>query len=132
MRSNRGFTLIEVLIASLILFFAILTLNAAFKQYTSYRLKQERYANIYISVLSLKDKLENEDLRGFTERKGTINGLSYDITIRPLKNEKNYVYGQTAGSTGNKGQFDITLYKATLVIDGEIFTFFETQYRKTR
>ncbi len=130
MLSNRGFTLIEVLVASLILFIVILTLNAAFKQYTSYRIKQEKYELLYMSVLSLKDKLENEDLSRFSTINGKINGLDYTANVKAVARNRNYVYGFTPKESGNKGAFLITLYKITLKIAGKTFVFYKTQYKK--
>ncbi len=130
MRSNRAFTLIEVLVASIIMFFAILTVNAAFKQYASYKIKQQKYENIYISALSLIDKIENEKLDSFTYDTGKINGLEYTVKAKRIAAKRNYTYGFSAKETGNKGRFLITLYKVEINIANKKFVFYKTQYRR--
>lgn len=128
MFSNKGFTLVEVLIASLILFFVIVTLSSGFKQYAAYRAKQKKYEDIYISVLSLKNKLEDENLANVVDREGEINGLHYEIAIKEVARKRSFVYGETKDTTGNLGKFQIVLYKVIIKIRGKEFTFFKTQY----
>ncbi len=132
MHSNRGFTLIEVLVASIILFFSILTVNAAFKQYTSYKLKQEKYENIYISALSLMNKLENERLNMFTYYTGEINGLKYTAHAKRVAQSRNYIYGLSPKDSGNKGRFSVTLYKIEIKMANRTFTLYKTQYRRVK
>jgi|GEM_PF-2723673 len=129
--SNKGFTLIEVLIASIILFVSVLTVNAAFKQYAAYKIKQQKYERIYISVLSLKDKTENESLGNLTGSiTGKINGLPYTITAKRIASARNYVYSFDQEASGNKGGFIITLYQVTINIAGRSFKFYKTEYKK--
>ncbi len=130
MRLNNGFTLIEVLVSTLILFIVIATLSVAFKQYTAYRLKQQKYEMIYISVLSLKDKFANEDLSKIKNVNGEINGLKYRASISIVQSKRNFVYGITPKESGNKGMFLVTLYKIVLKIAGRSYVFYQTQYRK--
>ena len=130
MSSNKGFSLIEVLIASLVLFFTIITLNVAFKQYATYRQKQQQYEDIYIALLSLKDKLEDMNLSRIRETHGTINTLPYKISIREITRRRNFVYGEIPETSGNMGTFQIILYEITIQIDSRVFSFYETQYHK--
>ncbi len=130
MRSDNGFTLIELLIASAILFAAILTANAAFKQYTTYRIKQKKYEKIYISVLSLKDKINSSSLGLFTDRSGNINGLAYEITAKRVESNRNYIYSIEQEASGNKGLFVITLYRVAIHIAGRVFRFYRTEYER--
>jgi len=132
MRSNKGFTLIEVLVASIILFFSILTVNAAFKQYASYKLKQQKYENIYISVLSLINKLENKQLNMFTYYSGEINGFKYTARAKRVAQSRNYIYGLSPKDSGNKGIFLVTLYKIKIKMANRTFTLYKTQYRRIK
>ncbi len=132
MRLNKGFTLIEVLVASIILFFSILTVNAAFKQYASYKIKQEKYENIYISALSLMNKLENERLNMFTYYTGEINGLKYTARAKRVAQRRNYIYGLSSKDSGNKGRFSVTLYKIEIKMANRTFTLYKTQYRRVK
>ncbi len=127
---NNGFTLIEVLISTLILFIVIATLSVAFKQYSAYRLKQQKYEIIYMSVLSLKDKFANEDLSRTKQVSGTINGLKYSAVVSVVQSKRNFVYGVIPKESGNKGMFLVTLYKIVLHIAGRSYVFYQTQYRK--
>ena len=132
MPSNKGFTLIEVLVASVILFLSIVTVSLAYRQYTSYKLKQEKYEKIFISALSLMNKIESEKLDGLTERDGTINGLNYHITIRKVASKRNYVYGLTEKTSGNFGSFLLTLYRVKIDIANKSFVLYVTSYVKLK
>lgn len=126
MLSNKGFTLIEVLVATIILFVSILTVNIAFKQYTAYKLKQEKYENIYISALSLMNKIENEKISGFFYKNGKINGIEYTIRAKRAASNRNYIYDEMMG--GNNGFFLLTLYKITIEMAGKKFVLYKTEY----
>ncbi len=129
MKDKRGFTLIEVLVASVLLFMAIVTASIAFKQYKTYRLKQEKYEMIYISALSLMNKLEAENLYGKKLETGTINGLAYSVNVKAVSSRRNYIYGAEFRKSGNLGRFLITLFRVTIDISGRTFTFYKTEYK---
>ena len=131
MRSNRGFTLVEVLVASIILFLSIVTVTLAYKQYESYRLKQEKYENIYINVISLTNKILSKNIvTPSFEETGKINGIAYKIMANMISSKRNYVYGFSAQSSGNKGNFMLKLYKVTIQIYNSTFTFYKTEFIK--
>ena len=132
MPSNKGFTLIEVLVASIILFLSIVTISLAYRQYTNYKLKQEKYEKIFISALSLMNKIESEKLDGLTEEDGTINGLNYHITIKKVASKRNYVYGLTEKTSGNFGSFLLTLYRVKIDIANKSFVLYVTSYVKLK
>ncbi len=132
MVSDKGFTLIEVLIASIILFLSIVTVSLAYRQYINYKLKQEKYEKIFISALSLMSKIESEDLDKLTNRSGTINGLKYHITIRKVASKRNYVYGLTESTSGNIGPFLLTLFRVRIDISNKSFVLYITSYRKLK
>ena len=126
--TERGFTLIEVLVAVLILATVISSLNAAFKQYVNYRAKITSYETLYLSVLSLKDYLSRLSFIDQDHGSGAINGLEYRYQIVQQSKTQNYVTGMTEGETGNQGAYEIALYKITVVIAEKSFVFFQTQY----
>jgi len=130
MQSNKGFTLIEVLVASIILFLSIVTVSLAYRQYTNYKFKQKKYEKIFISALSLMNKIESEDLSKLTNRNGTINGLDYRITITKVASRRNYVYGLTEDTSGNTGPFLLTLYRVKISIGNKDFVLYITNYTK--
>ena len=129
--NNKGFTLIEVLVSVVILFLAILMVNAAFKEYVSSKNKLKKYELIYISTLSLVNKLENEGLRDFSFKKGKINGLDYFVQVKKLLSLRNYTYG--FGEMDNKkGNFLVTLYELKIKIAGHSFVLYKTRYKSVK
>ena len=130
--TNKGLTLVEVLIALAILTIVIVTLNAIFKQYAAYRQKQARYEDIFISALSLQDRLDDMDLGRTPHMDGQINGLPYSIEIRPVAQKRNFTYGETRKTSGNRGRFLVILYRVTMEIGKRKIQFYKTQYHLFR
>ena len=130
MLSDKGFTLIEVLVASIILFLSIATVAMAYKEYTSCRLKQVKYERIYMTALSLMSELEDKKPYNIGFESGTINGLKYSISIKKVISKRNFVIGLNKQTTGNFGEFLLTLYKVTLNISGKEFVLYLTNFEK--
>ncbi len=130
--SNKGFTLIEVLVASIILFLSILTVNAAYKQYVSYKTKQQKYENIYIAAISLMNEIEGENISQLEVKKREINGLKYTLSIQRIASKRNYAIGLETNQTKNNGLFLITLYKITIKMENRTFVLFKTEYQKIK
>ncbi len=130
--SNKGFTLIEVLVASIILFLSILTVNAAYKQYVSYKTKQQKYENIYIAAISLMNEIEGENISQLEAKKREINGLKYTLSIQSIASKRNYAIGLETNQTKNNGLFLITLYKITIKMENRTFVLFKTEYQKIK
>ena len=107
---KKGFTVIEILIAMMVLFVAIGFVNISIKAFNSYQRKSEAYQNFYITALSLKDLMETKSLDKQKSYRGTLNGIEYLISIKEISRQKNYIIDleQTVG--GNDGNFFITLY----------------------
>jgi type II secretory pathway pseudopilin PulG len=127
-RSNdNGFTLIEVLVATLIMVVSIVTVTAAIRQFAIHREKLRSYEQVYTSVLSLRDRIMNETLKENDKQTGTFNGLPYSYDCRLVESANNYVYGDNAG---NNGLFQVMLFKVNLEIEGRDFEFFKTQYKQ--
>ncbi|WP_457643481.1 prepilin-type N-terminal cleavage/methylation domain-containing protein [Persephonella sp.] len=128
MRSNKGFTLIEVLVASVILFLCVVTVNAAFKQYATYKTRQERYERLYMSVISLVNEIEGMGLRRFAGREGEINGFKYRVEVKPVAVERNYVYSAVGTRSGNVGKYIMALYRVKITIGAHHFIFYRTEH----
>ncbi len=131
MLSNKGFTLIEVLVASIILFFSILIVNSAYKQYISYKIKQEKYENIYITGLSLMNEIDAKGVKYFINNPhGRLNGIRYTIKVEKIISKRNYAYYFDPSKNGNSGYFLVTLYKLTMQIANKVFILYKTEYQK--
>jgi prepilin-type N-terminal cleavage/methylation domain-containing protein len=107
---RRGFTVIEILIAMMILFVAIGFVNISIKAFNSYQRKSESYQNFYITALSLKDLMETKTLDKKESYRGILNGVKYLITIKEISKQKNYIINLEQAMGGNDGNFFITLY----------------------
>lgn len=131
-RSSRssGFTLVEVLIATLIMVASIVTVTAAIRQFSINREQLRRYEMLYTSTLSLRDKIMGETLTDNRSDKGMFNGQEYRYTCRLEQSANNFVFGEDEYSSGNKGSFLIMHFKVSLEIGGKTFEFYKTQYKK--
>ncbi len=125
--NKNGFTLIEVLIATLILAVAIISVNAAFKQFSVYKQKMDKYKNIYTTTLSIKDMIESKELKDNMQDTGIMNGLNFSYKVKLVSKNRNHSLEE---GEGNTGAFEIYLYKINLTVENKEYTFFKTQYRK--
>ncbi len=109
---KKGFTIIEILIAMLILFTAIGFVNISIKSFNNYQRKSEVYQNFYVTTLSIKDWISTQQL----DKKiynGEMNGLTYKLELKELISKNNYRYSFDILG-GNDGDFLITLYQVKL------------------
>ena len=130
MCSNRGFTLVEILVAMLILFLSIVTVALAYRQYECFKLKQQKYERIYITALSLINKIKEEKINNFQRENGTINGIRYSINVIKVASNRNFLYNPNPSLSGNNGHFMVSLYKITINLDGKKFILYKTEYNK--
>jgi type II secretory pathway pseudopilin PulG len=127
--NRKAFTLVEVLIATLILSISILSISAALKQFFLYKEKLTKYQNLYFTTLSLIDRISAENLTRKPTGEGYINGLHFHYVAEIVSKNRNFMYGETEKTSGNKGNFEILLYKVKLYIGNKMFNFYVTQYR---
>ena len=130
MHSNKGFTLIEVLVAMLILFLSIVTVTLAYRQYEHLKLKQQQYERIYITALSLINKIQEEKISNFKKGNGIMNGIRYSVNVIKVASNRNYLYNPNPSLSGNNGHFTLSLYKITINLDGKKFILYKTEYSK--
>lgn len=132
---RNGFTLIEVLIALVILFSAVASFGAAFKMYVDARFKQELYEDFYITALSLKSVIENKKLLDEREGSGELNGFAFTFEAKPIETARNFSYMDTGGTAhgANVGPFELTLYHVNVKLARtravREFSFYVTQYK---
>jgi type II secretory pathway pseudopilin PulG len=131
-QSNRssGFTLIEVLIATLIMVVSIITVTAALRQFSINREQLRRYEQLHITTLSLRDKIMSETLTDNRQDKGTLNGLDYNYVCHLDQTATNSTIGGDMEQSGIKGPFLVMLFKVSLEVGGKTFEFYKTQYKK--
>jgi prepilin-type N-terminal cleavage/methylation domain-containing protein len=110
---KRGFTVIEILIAMMILFVAIGFVNISIKAFNNYQRKSEIYQNFYITALSLKDLMESKTLDKKSYN-GILNGIKYKISVKEISRQKNYIINLEQARGGNDGNFFITLYQLNM------------------
>lgn len=128
--SNLGFTLVEVLVATLIMVISIVTVTAALRQFSINRQQLGRYEQSYTTTLSLHDKIMAETLTDNHQEKGELNGVPYSYHIHLEQSANNYIYGEEEQQSGNKGQFLMMLFKIELEVAGKSVEFYKTQYKK--
>ncbi len=129
---KKGFTIIEILIAMLILFTAIGFVNISIKAFNNYQRKSEVYQNFYVTTLSIKDWISTQQL----DKKiynGEMNGLTYKLELKELISKNNYRYSFDILG-GNDGDFLITLYQVKLELKNKNrekkYVFFLTKQKR--
>lgn len=135
--SQKGFTLVEILVGILILSLAIMTFSAALRQAYQWKLRQRSYERVYMAANSIIDELvsveTDKDVTGSQTGTGKMNGIEYTWRCRPFVSNKNFSFSsEDPTQSGNNGRFQVTLQKCTLALTGEdskrMFTFFRTLF----
>jgi len=114
---------IEILIAMVIGFLAIIMLTSSIKSLQKIIGQQQLYEDLYITVLSLKDTIEAKQCYKNPNLEGKLNGFTYTIKCSEKKALKNYLpnYDEITGEDigGNYGIFMIYLFHVTINISKE-------------
>lgn len=138
MKMNRkAFVTIEILIAMVIGFLAILMLTASIKSLHKVEMQKKLYQNLYISVLSLKDKIRAKSCIENSTLNGSINGFSYNIICDEKKVINNYqsYYDEMQNKMvgGYWGIYEIHLFRVTINIKKSSFnksySFYQTEQK---
>ena len=107
----KGFTLLEVIVALVVLVAAVVSFGAAYNMYVNAQDRQELYQDVYITALSLKNAIEIKKLIDEPEGSGELNGFSYSYSSKQVKTAHNYVYPDFPLPGGNIGPLELTLYQ---------------------
>jgi len=132
-RAKKAIITIEVLIALIILFSAVVLTTSSIRSLNLFSLKKEIYKNSYIAVLSIRSLLENRKLNiNGGEIRGKIDGYSYIIKYHVEKQKRSFIIGETSQLTGNLGIYMMFLFKCNLIIKNRYedrdYIFYITQY----
>jgi prepilin-type N-terminal cleavage/methylation domain-containing protein len=127
----KGFTLLEVIVALVVLVAAVISFGAAYNMYVNTQYRQEFYQDVYITVLSLKNMIEIKKLIDEPEGSGELNGFSYSYSSKQVKTARNYVYPNPPTPGGNTGSYELTLYQVDFELSKDRwkrdFSFYVTQ-----
>lgn len=126
-RNEAGFSLMEVLIATFILAVVVTTINLSCKQFFDMQGKMRQMENIYLSALSLKDRIESSPYEGDRTETGQINGLDYRFTLVQVAEKSNFVHGTERLKGGHVGSFALKLLRVELQLAGRSYTFLTTR-----
>ncbi len=130
--NNRGFTLIEVLLSLIILTVAVVSINAAFKQFTVYKSRFNKYKNIYMTTLSIKDLIESKKLSNNMTGSGKLNGLKYKYRVSLVAKGNTVSTDEESQGSIGKGNFELYLYKIDLQVENKKYSFYKTEYKKVK
>jgi len=115
-KSKKAFTIVEILIAMLILFMAITFSSISIKAFNKYQKQSKKHQMFYVTSLSLKEKMSSIKEFKVPQYQGTLNGMDYIIKIKKLLSKQNYIMG-IDGIGRNNGDFMITLYRVTITLE---------------
>ncbi len=129
----KGFTLLEVIVALVVLVAAVISFGAAYNMYVNAQYKQELYQDVYITAISLKNLIEVKKLIDEPEGSGELNGFFYSYSSKQIKTAHNYVYPDPPNLGGNFGPFELTLYEVDFKLSKDRwkreFSFYVTQFK---
>jgi prepilin-type N-terminal cleavage/methylation domain-containing protein len=129
----KGFTLLEVIVALVVLVAAVVSFGAAYNMYVNAQYRQELYQDVYITALSLKNTIEVRKLVDEPGGSGELNGFFYSYSSKQVKTARNYINPDPPSPGGNIGPFELTLYQVDFELSrdrwkGE-FSFYVTQFK---
>lgn len=127
---------VEVLISIFILFLVV-TLSATSYKFLNQILKQqERYKEIYATVLSIKDSISHDICSKKDTIIGEISGLEYEAQCRLIKEErgfeKDYDFDNGREISGHTGAYLFGLYEVELEVVKHNYkvTYLVNRYKK--
>jgi len=109
-KKRKAFTVIEILIAMMVLFTAITFSSISIKAFNTYQRQSERYQDLYVTALSLKEEMSSFSQFEKSVYKGILNEINYEIGIKKLIEKRNYIVSPD-GIGRYDGDFLITLYR---------------------
>lgn len=115
-RFKKAFTIVEILIAMLILFMAIAFSSMGIKAFNKYQKQSKKYQLIYVTSLSLKDEMESLKEFKSSQYRGKLNGVKYVIKVKKLLSKQNFIIDKD-GIGRNNGDFMVTLYRLKITLN---------------
>lgn len=113
---KKAIITIEVLIALIILFGAIVTTTTAIKNLNIFNFKKDFYIQNYIVVNNIRSLLTNKILNQQGNKfDGDICGYKYSIDCIPKKSKRTYITAETKTMTGNFGSYNIVLFECKVI-----------------
>ena len=132
-KSKKAFTVIEILIAMMVLFTAITFSSISIKAFNTYQRQSERYQDLYVTALSLKEKMSSFLQFEKVVYKGIYNEIYYEIDIKKIIEKRNYIVAQD-GIGRYDGDFLITLYNLKMKLTQgnrlKVYTFLLTKQKR--
>jgi len=121
-RLKSAMITVEVLVALMILFLAVVTATTGTKLYISSQLQKHNYEDLYIATTSIMDKIEDKLCLRDMLIEGEYNNFKYSAKCI-LKNEsKNYEKGFGLNDPeGLIGSYQLKLYQVELTLSKEKF-----------
>ncbi|SHO80492.1 hypothetical protein MNB_SV-15-1360 [hydrothermal vent metagenome] len=137
-KNRNGFVTIEILVAMVIGFLAIIMLTTSIKTVQKVGIQQELYQDLYISVLSIKNIIRAKGCIDNPTLSGEINGFKYSIKCREVKAQKNYIDMLNPitfkDEGGNKGIFMIYLFRVDINIQkfglDKSYSFYQSEEKR--
>jgi hypothetical protein len=108
-----------------------MTDNLTCKQYYDMQGKMQHMENIYLSALSLKDRIESGPDEGDRTETGRINGLDYRLTVTGVAENNNFVQGAGPLKGGTAGTFRLRLLRVDLQLADRTYAFLTTRSEPT-
>ena len=115
-RSKKAFTIVEILIAMLVLFMAIAFSSMGIKAFNKYQKQSKKYQLIYVTALSLKDEMASLKEFKSSQYRGKLNGVKYVIKVKKLLSKQNFIIDKD-GIGRNNGDFMVTLYRLKITLN---------------
>lgn len=132
MINKKGFTIIEVLVATLIMATSISVFNMAYKQFVEYRFRLVKYQDLYSNTLNVISEIMSKDLKPGLSQTGSINGYDYTYRVSIDREGRNYTYNEFQDeSMAIEGEFIVQLLKIRLDIGGRVYHLYKTQFIDT-
>jgi predicted nucleic acid-binding Zn-ribbon protein len=94
----------------MVLFTAITFSSISIKAFNTYQRQSERYQDLYITALSLREEMSSFPQFKKLAYKGVLNEINYEINIKKLIEKRNYIIGQD-GIGRYDGDYLIGLYQ---------------------
>lgn len=125
---------IEVIVSMLILFLVIVASTSTMKHLHMLTLQKDRYEELYITVLNIKEKLSSSICQSNLVQEGEMGNYSYKASCTKVQELQNFFKNLEDDESGNIGDMLVQLYKVDLVVTKEKsydYKYYLTTYHKS-